>query len=402
MSYLYTRPSQMTPLLPGERAIKPLLEKAALVIIEANKLHEQVPSELSKLLAKALKPVNAYYSNKIEGLHTSPELTLAALHHRYHENPDIAFRQRLAAAHVEAENWGETALPSYKGEQFFDPVFVHGIYQHLFAFSQTSQPMDSSLGSGTQDAVGMAIEAYEYRSQQVKVGDHIPPQSEFIPAFLEFWSRGYKQTSSKEHALIGLFASHHRLAWIHPYVDGNGRTCRLHTHIGLHALGLTKGLWAISRGFALTQDAYYRHLALADQHRQGDIDGRGNLSEKGLVQFIGYCLDVCLEQIQLMSNLLSPVNFGDQLNYVLARANTFADSVEIEKAYLPLMHLTVFSEMARAEFKAMLMAADPAAEQMLKRLLEIGLLVSATTDGPVSLSLPVSQWRDLLTSLWAE
>jgi hypothetical protein len=42
------------------------------------------------------------------------------------------------------------------------------------------------------------------------------------------------------------------------------------------------GLWTVSRGFARNRDAYLAALAGADEHRRGDLDGRGNLSNQGL------------------------------------------------------------------------------------------------------------------------
>ena len=45
------------------------------------------------------------------------------------------------------------------------------------------------------------------------------------------------------------------------------------------------GLWTISRGLARHRKKYFLNLEVADEPRQGDLDGRGNLSEKGLLEF---------------------------------------------------------------------------------------------------------------------
>lgn len=37
------------------------------------------------------------------------------------------------------------------------------------------------------------------------------------------------QSDSKLKKLVGVAASHHRLAWIHPFLDGNGRVARSRT-----------------------------------------------------------------------------------------------------------------------------------------------------------------------------
>ena len=103
--------------------------------------------------------------------------------------------------------------------------------------------------------------------------------------------------------LVAMAAAHQRLGWIHPFVDGNGRVMRLHTHTLLSALGYTGGLWSPLRGFARTVDRYYAYLAAADEPRRGDLDGRGNLSESALVGWIDYVLDVCLDQVAFMRSM---------------------------------------------------------------------------------------------------
>lgn len=50
--------------------------------------------------------------------------------------------------------------------------------------------------------------------------------------------------------------------------------------------------------------AYYARLADADQPRRGDLDGSGNLSEKGLAAFAKYFLETCLDQVTFMAELL--------------------------------------------------------------------------------------------------
>ena len=48
---------------------------------------------------------------------------------------------------------------------------------------------------------------------------------------------------------------------------------------------------------------YYAQLAAADEPRERDVkdlDGRGNLTEKGMAGWISYALQTCLDQVQLM------------------------------------------------------------------------------------------------------
>ena len=50
----------------------------------------------------------------------------------------------------------------------------------------------------------------------------------------------------KSEALLAMAAMHHRLLWIHPFIDGNGRVARLMSHAQLLNLLDTGGVWSIS------------------------------------------------------------------------------------------------------------------------------------------------------------
>ena len=49
---------------------------------------------------------------------------------------------------------------------------------------------------------------------------------------------------------IAVAAAHHRLLWIHPFLDGNGRVARLLSHAMLLQALDTGGIWSVARGLA--------------------------------------------------------------------------------------------------------------------------------------------------------
>ena len=58
-------------------------------------------------------------------------------------------------------------------------------------------------------------------------------------------------------------------------------------------------------------------MDLADTPRQGDLDGRGNLSLRALTDFTLWFLQVCLDQVQFMSGLFELDTLARRLrNYV--------------------------------------------------------------------------------------
>ena len=206
-----------------------------------------------------------------------------------------------------------------------------------------------------------------------------------------------------EAALVAAAAAHHRLGWIHPFVDGNGRVMRLHTHTLLHALGYTGGLWSPLRGFARTVDRYYACLAAADEPRRGDLDGRGNLSEAALVAWIDYVLDVCLDQVSFMRSTLNLQTMERRIAACLVfEQQTLGSGVRIE-ALRPLHYLFLSgTELERGEFKRMTGLGERTAVNLLTSLIKRGLLASDSPQGKLRFGLPLHALRFYFPALWPE
>ena len=115
------------------------------------------------------------------------------------------------------------------------------------------------------DRTGEVLEVIggELREREVRVARHVGPEADAVPAFLERFADFYG--SDRHHGIIPLIAaaaSHHRLVWIHPFLDGNGRVARLYTDACFRRFALTGyGLWNVSRGLARRRrlhDGFYR------------------------------------------------------------------------------------------------------------------------------------------------
>jgi len=152
----------------------------------------------------------------------------------------------------------------------------------------------------------------EWRTRDVKVVRHAPVSADVVPSFIDHFDRGYARFRLAT-AVIAVVSSHHRLTWIHPFVDGNGRTARLHSQAFRRRAGVGSDLWSVSRGLARTVERYKAALARADDPPQGVTDGRGTLSERGLAEFVDDFIDICLDQVSFLSSLLEPAGFLDRL-----------------------------------------------------------------------------------------
>lgn len=342
-SYPYNSPHQMLPMLPGEHKLDGLRLLAADVIASAGQLAAHGMPRLRSLLREALRPMNSYYTNKIEGQQTEPLLIERAMLRDFSGSPDEARRQRIAIAHIDTERWSETAWNSFDSTTFFAPETVCEIHRHLHA-----QLLPEDLAQEGDHGEAAAVTPGAWRTRGVRVGRHVPPDPASIPVFMQAWHHAYQYARAGETAVIALAAAHHRLAWIHPFLDGNGRTARLHTHIGLTGLRLTHGLWSPMRGLDLP--AFEARLA----------------------------------------RMLVALSLDEPTRYLRAEAAT------------PLAYLATADSMERAQFKAMTGLAARTADRVLADLFKIGILTSSSARGPVELAIPLSLFRWLFPRLWPE
>lgn len=392
MATLYDSAHQLEPLIPSEAAQEPLLAQAHDLARAALQLAgTPVPAELRRLL----RGMNSYYSNRIEGQHTRPYEIEQALRRDFSANRELAAKQRLAVAHIDAEVAIETRYTGTEGaRRLYGIDAVTDLHRELFG----RLPADDLV-----TPEGETIVPGQLRQREVSVGRHVAPAFAAVPDLLKRWGDVYAGTRRGEAALLALAAAHQRLGWVHPFIDGNGRVMRLHTHAMLAALGYTGGLWSPLRGFARSTDRYYALLAAADEPRRGDLDGRGNLSQQTLVDWIGYVLSVCQDQVAFMKGLLKLGEMERRIAACLVyEEQTLRSGVRLA-ALRPLHYLFVTdSALERGEFKAMMGLGERTAGTVLKALLERRLVVSDSPQGPLRFGLPLQALRFFFPALWPE
>jgi Fic family protein len=189
--------------------------------------------------------------------------------------------------------------------------------------------------------------------------------------------------------VIAAAASHHRLAWIHPFLDGNGRVTRLMTHAYLKKANIDGyGLWTVSRGFARNREEYLASLAGADQPRRGDLDGRGNLTQAGLLGFCKFFLKTAIDQIDFMSGLLALDGMQKRIQAAVDRHVSFGE-LKPEAGRL-LRDVFLRGEIPRGEIPSIIGMPERSARRVVSRLFEKEYLVSDSEKGPVMLGFPAT------------
>jgi Fic family protein len=186
--------------------------------------------------------------------------------------------------------------------------------------------------------------------------------------------------------LVALAAAHHRLAWIHPFGDGNGRVARLHSHAWLiRCKADALGLWTLSRGLTRHREDYYAQLRSADSGRRNDLDGRGNLSDAALGKFCVFFLQTMLDQIGFMGGLLELPALSTRIERHLQFEALKLESKARARLALLLKAALIEGEIERGRVGAIVGLGSTAARGIIVLALREELLDSRSEKGPLSL-----------------
>lgn len=380
----------IAPFIPGDAALmqSALPDKAIALISQSAKLTGQLAPLTQVRLEQHMAAINSYYSNLIEGNATRPHEIRAAQRGNYSGDPAKRDLQLESLAHMQVQEWLMAQQPDL--DTLFTPGFICQLHREFY------QRVPESLWA-IKDAQGMLVDKIvpgEWRTRAVIVGQHIPPEPEDLaPLMAKFCETYNPKKFSGDRKIIALMAAHHRFAWIHPFIDGNGRVGRLLTDAALKAVGLESyGAWCLSRGLARSSTHYKSLLANADAPRQGARDGRGLLTEKGLMVFCDYMLDTAMDQVSYISELLDLTKMRQRIeNYVRARNDDRVAGISASlKSTASLILSTAFQqgEIDRAQALELCAMPERSARRVLSQLKSEGLLSETSSKSPLRWEIP--------------
>ena len=380
---VYRQPSAMEPLLPKEQSAR-LSELTCEILKASGRLTGQVHSPLVlKRVADLIREMNCYYSNLIEGHKTVPRDIERAMQRDFSHDKTQQDNQKLSLAHIAVEKLMEERLTDVAVD-IYAPDFICWLHREFY----TRLP-ESQHWAVTQSGQRYRIAPGGLRDFMVEVGKHTPPDFESLPKFLNrfhsFYGDKYILESDR---LVAIAAAHHRMAWIHPFGDGNGRVIRLQSHAQLIRHGIAgHGLWTLSRGLARWRQRYYASLEAADCGRRSDLDGRGNLSDAALADFCVFFLETMLDQIQFMSELLG-------LPALRTRVERYFQfqALHLSRYREEIMRvartLVDEGEIPRARVQEITGKAATVSAEIIKRGLDEGYFETPSPKGPLRVAFP--------------
>lgn len=385
--------------------------------IEPCGIEETIPVELSDLvleirssaeaLGRRLHPdsaaelramtriMNAYYSNLIEGHNTRPRDIEAALAGRLNEVENRPLAEE-AAAHVRVQVWIDETHAQGALPEPISVAFIRDLHRRFYEEMPEELRYTEHDGQHKEVVPG----AFRVEGEEVAIGRHLPPSAPQVPAFMDYFVMRYRGlTRGATGRILSIPAAHHRLNYIHPFLDGNGRVSRLMSHAMCQAAGIGgHGLWSISRGLArgLTDPAEYKErMDSADQPRRGDRDGRGNLSLSTLTSFTGWFLTIMLDQIHFTEAMFDLDTLRDRYTRLITDLYPGKDR-------LPhlIAHVLRHGEMARGDARFVTGASERTTSNDLGELIGGGFLKSATLKGPVRIAFPLDYRERLFPNLF--
>lgn len=350
-------------------------------------------------LAALIRVMNTYYSNLIEGHNTRPRDIERALAGEFDSDQERRNLQIEAAAHVRVQAQIDQMNAENRLSEPASADFIRWLHREFY--QDAPEDMLRITGAGRT----FIMQPGEWRSlpeHDVAVGRHQPPSSDRVADFITYFADRYRFDRLGTAArIIAIPAAHHRLNYIHPFPDGNGRVSRLMSHAMAHLAGIgAHGLWSISRGLARgleSRGEYKRMMDHADMPRQGDLDGRGNLSQRALGDFILWFLRVCLDQVNFMSGLFEIGVLARRLRAYVERS----EKLKPEAARL-LEEALIRGEFERGDISRITGLPERTARRVLNDLTTLGLLASDTSKGAVSLRFPIDTLEILFPRLFPE
>jgi len=380
---MFTTPNQMEPMtVSGDQRE---LNDLAIEVIRQSAALSKCIHPLSQLpIVSLVRTMNCYYSNLIEGHNTHPIDIDRALQNDYSQDPAKRALQHESKAHITTQIAIEERLCLEPDLDITSIEFLQWIHKTFYE----QMPGELHQITDSKQVVIDQVVPGEIRRRDVKVGHHIPPHAQNLQDFMTRFQDVYQPSNKNDLQKVILSGpAHHRLAWIHPFLDGNGRVTRLFSDSYFkvsHVDGY--GLWTISRGLARHRADYFAQLEAADQPRQGDLDGRGNLTEKGLLAFSTFFLRCAIDQITFMSSALDLDQLQKRIESYCQYQSTLGN-LKPESAII-ISEALFHGEISRGAVPALINKPERTARRIIKELTEKKLLQSKTEKSPLRFSIP--------------
>ncbi|WP_022661085.1 Fic family protein [Paucidesulfovibrio longus] len=369
------------------------LKDLAMEVIDASaRLEGCLPSETARVIGDHLRLTNSYYSNRIEGYRAGIVEIEQALEGNFASGESTHYAQELCVAHVNAE---KALMAKMQQESNANVAGVNNlctIHKALYDGLSARHLFTHDINGFTRHPVlpGMLRDC----RVEVGQGNAIGPTPEELPDYMENFGRVYDSANFHgDERLIAMAASHHRLAWLHPFRDGNGRVCRLYSCLYMARSGVNRAnLWSLSRGLHRAKSEYMTILKAADPDPHA-LKPQSIPESRRIGDFCRFFIEVCLDQIQFMQNLLRMKEVEDRIEWIVERKIKTAKAkgeTPLHPASSRLLRaLFMRGSIQRGEGPAILNVSESTYRRVLRQLTQKRLVESGSQRAPLRVAIPI-------------
>ena len=204
------------------------------------------------------------------------------------ENRTLALEQAVAAIESKADEDQTRTDPELEVRNYFHALALIDDNLHVLPDEDWMCRLHACIMRGAQ--AGRPRERSDYRRNTVQVGNftYLPPAWEDVPqlmAELADWA-----TDAIDELPDYLFAAilAYQFVTIHPFMDGNGRTCRALATWALRRCYDPKGLLNVEEFYVRDLDGYYSSLQMGLHPIYYERNERGSRSDPDLSEWINY------------------------------------------------------------------------------------------------------------------
>lgn len=393
----YINPLQIEPTSFNSEVPADIVNLVDELVYKSGQLSAKLPQQTAYNLASTTSIMNTYYSNLIEGHKTLPRDIVRGLNDDFDQDTNIRNLQLEAVAHIKLCEEIDRQVSNGKLREPASKNFIQWLHREFYA----DAPKEFlQIGKGKSAFQMIPGKWRSQKHQDVFVGRHLPPASNRVADFMDYFEEKFKFEHLDMRAkIIAVAISHHRFSFIHPFPDGNGRVSRLMSHAMIATAGIgAHGLWSVSRGLARGLDSrsdYKLMLSHADIPSNDALEGRTLLSLDAIRSFTVWFLAVCLNQVDFMIDLFDFSSLKNRIH------NLVRQSEEMKPEAVYLLEEAFFrGQFERGAVPRLTGLPERSARRVLKSLIELGLLASATPKGQVSMRFPVHALETLFPKLF--
>lgn len=401
----WTDPYRLAPALPAPEDLEPLRDLALDVLLNSRELEATLAPETGNAIGERVRLFNSLYSNHIEGQTSTYRHIEEGLNRQFSPIQEQRYAQELGTAHVKVEQEVVQAVMDDPKLNVSDPAFIADIHKRFFSYL----PEEHQFTHEGEHFTSIPVQPGEFRDHSIGIRGNFgtmpigPRTKPELLANMEAFGNIFNPANFHGEAkIIAAAASHLKLAWLHPFRDGNGRTVRLYSTCFMAQCGINRAnLWSLSRGMAVHRAEYMNGLFIGDPQPIGSDRDKVAFVSENVAMFCDDFLNICIEQIAFMRQQLKLQTIADRIDRFAFNDLNHYGKHKMDAGRL-LRSVFAHGRLERKEAYAVLGGINQrSAQRIINGLIGEGLLNAKDHKAPLSIGLPARAMQAYFPSLCA-